>query len=211
MTLHAVMFSGGVGSWAAARRTPWDVFRDERFLGNSRADPCSKILKRQALDRWRAANLDPEATVLYVGIDWTEEHRFTRVRERVAPWHVEAPMCEPPYISKLDMLAALRSAGIEPPRLYGMGFSHNNCGGFCIKAGHAHFANLLRQMPARYAFHEQKERELRAVLGDVSILNDRAGGGPRRPLTLEAFRERLEAGGQFDLFDLGGCGCFAEG
>lgn len=255
MTAHVVMFSGGVGSWAAARRvrerfpedrlfalfadtamededlyrflpeaaanvgaelvmirdgrTPWDVFRDERFLGNSRVDPCSKILKRQALDRWRSANLDPADTVLYVGIDWSEEHRFRRVRERLAPWRVEAPMCKPPYISKLDMLAALRSAGIEPPRLYGMGFSHNNCGGFCIKAGHAHFANLLRQMPERYAYHEQKEREIRVDLGDVSILSDRTGGGPRRPLTLEAFRERIEAGGQFDLFDLGGCGCFA--
>lgn len=252
--VHAVMFSGGVGSWAAARRvraahptarilavfadtrmededlyrflpqaaadvgaelvmlaegrTPWEVFRDERFLGNSRVDPCSKILKRRMLDRWRNANLDQATSTIYVGIDWTEEHRYRRVRERLAPWRVEAPMCERPYQTKADMLTSLRFAGIEPPRLYGMGFSHNNCGGFCVKAGQGHFLNLLRQMPERYRFHEEQEEALRADLGDVSILRDRVGG-TSRPLPLRVFRQRVEAGAQVDLFDLGGCGCFA--
>lgn len=32
-------------------RNPLQVFRDERYLGNSRADPCSKILKRELCDR----------------------------------------------------------------------------------------------------------------------------------------------------------------
>lgn len=35
-------------------RDIWQVFRDERFLGNSRVDPCSKILKRELADRWIA-------------------------------------------------------------------------------------------------------------------------------------------------------------
>lgn len=253
--IHVVMFSGGIGSWAAARRvrqrhptekilalfadtkmededlyrflpeaaasvradlvmiaegrTPWQVFRDERFLGNSRVDPCSKILKRRALDTWRDENLDPKETIVYVGIDWTEEHRFHRVRERLGAWRVEAPMCEAPFVTKVEMLEDLASFGIEPPRLYAMGFSHNNCGGFCIKAGHAHFANLLRALPERYAFHEQQEQELREQLGDVSILKDRAGGGPPKRLTLRAFRERLQCGEPYDKLDLGGCGCFA--
>jgi len=135
---HVINFSGGIGSWAAAKRvraripdgelialfadtgiededlyrflpeaaesvgaeliilregrTPWDVFRDERFIGNSRIDPCSKILKRQMLDRWRDENLDPSTDVLYVGIDWSEEHRFRRVVDRLSPWMVAAPM-----------------------------------------------------------------------------------------------------------------------
>lgn len=255
MRTHCVMFSGGIGSWAAASRvrerhpgeriialfadtrmededlyrflpeaaasvgaelvivadgrTPWDVYRDERFLGNSRVDPCSKLLKRRMLDRWRDQNLDPAATTLYVGIDWTEEHRFLRVRERLAPWRVEAPMCEPPYVSKADMRAALGALGIAPPRLYAMGFSHNNCGGFCCKAGQGHFANLLRTMPERFALHEEREQELRATLGDVSILTDRRGDGRKKPLTLRVFRERVEGGVQVDAHDLGGCGCFA--
>lgn len=179
---HVVMFSGGVGSWAAAKRvaarygttgltllftdtlmededlyrflpqaaanvggelvmiaegrTPWEVFFDERFLGNSRIDPCSKILKRQMADRWLAFNRHPSDTVVYVGIDWSEEHRFTRLRDRKfagGGWRYEAPLCEPPYLTKAQMFVEMKTV-IPLPRLYAMGFEHNNCGGFCIKA-----------------------------------------------------------------------------
>lgn len=220
--VHAVMFSGGIGSWAAAARvrarfpedrilavfadtcmededlyrflpeaaasvgadlvtlrdgrTPWDVFRDERFLGNSRVDPCSKILKRQMLDRWQGENLDPASSIVYLGIDWTEEHRFRRVRERLAGWRVEAPMCEPPFISKLDMLAALRSAGIEPPRLYAMGFSR--------PAAASHPEGVPRARPGGRAV-----RPLR--LGRVRVLR----GSGRNLTTGVSWTRRREAEG----------------
>lgn len=253
---HVVMFSGGIGSWAAAKRvaerhgtadlvllftdtliedadlyrflsdaaanvggqfvrlaegrTPWQVFRDERMIGNTRADPCSRILKRELSDSWLAANCEPASTTVYVGIDWSEEHRFRRLAARRAErgWRYEAPLCEPPYLDKRDMLAAARRQGIEPPRLYALGFQHNNCGGFCVKAGHAHFANLLRTLPERYAEHEAAEEGLRELVGQQSILRDRQGG-ETRTLSLRQFRERIEAGGQVDLFDWGGCGCFS--
>lgn len=192
----------------AEGRDPWQVFHDERFLGNSRVDPCSKILKRELLDRWMAAHFAPDDAITYVGIDWSEEHRLKTMRARLAPRVVSAPMCEPPYLTKEMMFDALKAEGIARPRLYDLGFSHNNCGGFCIKAGIGHFVHLLRVLPDVYAYHETKEQEIRAFLGrdDVSILRDRRGG-ESRPLTLRELRERVQAGGQFDLFDLGGCGC----
>ena len=106
---HVVQFSGGVGSWAAAKRvaerhgtrdmvllfadvraehsdlyrflrdaslnigvpvtiisdgrTPMEVMSDERLIGNSRRDPCSKILKRKLLDRWCKTHCDPKDTI----------------------------------------------------------------------------------------------------------------------------------------------------
>jgi hypothetical protein len=90
-----------------------------------------------------------------------------------------------------------------------MGFSHNNCGGFCVKAGLGHFENLLRAMPERYAYHEAKEQEFREMMGrdDIAILRDRRGG-TMRPMTLRVFRERLQAQTMIaDKFDIGGCGC----
>lgn len=195
--------------WLSEGRTPWDVYRDERIL-TQRFDPCSKLLKRERADTWIAQRFTPDDCIRYVGIDWTEEHRLTRLRERLAPWRVEGPLCNAPYVTKDDCLAWLRREGIEPPRLYGMGFSHNNCGGFCIKAGQGHFARLLRAMPERYAYHEQKERELREELGpQAAVLRDRSGG-KARPMTLEEFRHRIESGYQPDLFEIGGCGCFVD-
>ena len=104
------------------------------------------------------------------------------------------------------MLAELRTLGIEPPRAYAWGFPHNNCGGFCVKAGQAQFALLLRTRPKRYAFHEREEEATRAEIGDFSVMKDRRGG-KLKPLTMRQLRERIEAGENFDRDDWGGCGC----
>ena len=53
-------------------RTPWDVFRDVRFLGNSRVDPCSRVLKREPLRKWLVENTDPSECTIYLGIGWDE-------------------------------------------------------------------------------------------------------------------------------------------
>lgn len=253
---HVVMFSGGIGSWAAAKRvaathgtenltllftdtmmededlyrfideaaanvgvpltriadgrTPWQVFEDERFIGNSRIDPCSKILKRKLFEKWRNANCTPEDTTIYVGIDWTEKHRLDRLQKYVVPWRYEAPLIAPPYKLKSEMIAELKAQGIKPPRLYGMGFAHNNCGGFCVKAGKRHFALLLSAMPERYAFHEAQEERLRGLGINGTILTQTINE-TKTPLTLREFRENQErVKGEQPEFDddlAAGCGC----
>jgi hypothetical protein len=201
-------------------RDPWQVFFDVRFLGNSRVDPCSRILKRDFLRKWLEANCGPDDTVVYLGIDWSEEHRFTNAARHWHPWTVEAPLCAPPLLDKPDLLAWSEREGIKPPRLYADGHAHANCGGFCIKAGQAQFELLLRTNRERYLYHEGREQELREFLGkDIAVLRDRTvrwEDGKRKagvaPLTMREFRERLER--QPDLFDAdewGGCSCFTPG
>lgn len=188
-------------------RTPWQLFEEENMMGNSKVDLCSRVLKRELLDKWHRANCFEEATTLYVGLDWTEEHRLVRLQKRKPDWKIVAPMCDAPYWDKAKMLSEMRALGIEPPRLYGMGFAHNNCGGFCVKAGHAQFAHLLKVMPSRFAFHEAKEQDMRARLDkDISILKDRRGG-KTKPLTLADLRRRVEQAEEYDREDWGGCGC----
>lgn len=251
---RVVMFSGGAGSWGAAKRTveahgtdnatllfadtliededlyrflddaaenigaefvrleegrdPWQVFFDGRFLGNTRIDPCSRVLKRELMRKWLEKNRDPANTAVVLGFDWSEVHRFERAKGYWEPWKVEAPLCEKPYLSKEDVLAWMLREGIDAPRLYAQGFRHNNCGGFCVKAGQAQFEHLLRTLPDRYRYHEQKEQELREYLDkDVAIMRDRQGGEVR-PLTMRAFRERLEAQPElFDKDEWGSCSC----
>lgn len=256
---HVVMFSGGVGSWAAAKRvvaqhgaadvtllftdtkmedpdlyrflpeaaanigahleviadgrTPWEVFRDVRYLGNTRIDPCSRVLKRDLSTKWLKDHCDPADTVCYVGIDWTEVHRFERLQPRYAAlgWRFEAPLCDRPYLSRRQVFDWLKEEGIKAPRLYDLGFAHNNCGGFCIKAGHGHFAQLAERLPEVFEQHVQQEEALRAHLGkDVAILRDRANG-TSTPLPLRVFRDRLAAQPSLiDRHDVGGCGCFLD-
>jgi hypothetical protein len=187
--------------------TPWQLFAKQGLIGNSRSPICSVKLKRELLDEWMRANTLEMTTTCYIGIDWTEEHRLHYLRKAKPTWNIEAPMCEPPLWDKCQMLDELRAIGIEPPRLYKFGFPHNNCGGFCVKAGQAQFALLLRSFPERYAFHEAQEQTLRDQVGDFSVMSDRRGDGKKKPLTLRMLRERIEAGETFDRHDWGGCGC----
>jgi hypothetical protein len=170
-------------------RTPFEVFHDQRFLGNSRLAPRSAILKQRAARAWLDQHADPADTVLYVGIDWSEARRTPAIVNGWAPWTVPFPMCEPPFLSKADMLDAARAAGLTPPRLYELGFSHNNCGGACVRGGQKHWLHLLEVFPDRYAQAEAAEQQLRAELGDVAILRERRGG-VSRPLTLTELRRR---------------------
>jgi hypothetical protein len=255
---HIVMYSGGVGSWIAARRVvewgfrpvllfadtkmedpdlyrfldegaqkigaelvkiaegrnPWEVFFDVKLIGNTRADPCSFQLKRRLLRKWLEHHCDATDTWVHLGMDWTEDHRFERAKGYWEPWNVRAPLCEPPYLMPSEKWKILEEVGLEPPQLYKDGFAHNNCGGFCIKAGQAQFRRLYKKYPERYRFHESCENEFnarRAAEGkeEVSVLRDRRGG-KTKPLTMQGFRrEYLEAGstGLVDGDDWGGCGC----
>jgi hypothetical protein len=192
-------------------RDVWEVFKDVKYLGNSRIAPCSRVLKQEPARRWIQENYEPEDVTLYIGIDWTESHRLIKVEKNWLPYKIVAPLCEEPYITKDEMISQLEKLAIKKPRLYNLGFSHNNCGGFCVRAGQAHFANLLEQMPERYKYHEQKELEIATYLKrDVTILR-RQRNNKIEPLPLGKFRREVEAKEtSYDLFDFGGCGCFIE-
>lgn len=126
-------------------------------------------------------------------------------------WRVEFPLAQPPIRRKDQWITAARAAGLKIPRLYDLGFAHNNCGGGCVKGGQAQWVRLLEVFPDRFAKVEAFEQRMRDRLGkDVSILRDRIGG-TTKPLTLAVLRARVEAEpDQLDLFDEGGCGCFTD-
>lgn len=193
-------------------RTTWDVFNEQNFIGNSRVSLCSRVLKSEPLREWLENNCDPGSTTIYLGYDWTEEHRLEKARPHWVPWDIEAPLCNPPYTDKQEVLDELVAAGLVVPKLYARGFAHNNCGGACVKAGQASWRLLLKTDPERFAFEEEQERRFRDRTGkDVAILRDRSGG-VSKPLTLEAFRLAWEAETEsapslFDADDWGACAC----
>lgn len=200
-------------------RNPWDVFNDERFIGNSHVDLCSKHLKRLLLEReLRKQYPIKENVVLYFGIDWTEEHRIKVMYPRwnQKNYHIDFPLMWQPWLLYSDYKNISETLGINVPRLYKLGFSHNNCGGACIKAGVNQWTLLYQNFPERYLWHEQKEKEFRKNIGkDVSILRSRKGG-VTKPLTLEELRLRIESQNQSvkddfkDVIDDSSCSCFVN-
>ena len=85
---------------------------------------------------------------------------------------------------------------MEPPRLYLLGFPHNNCGGACVRQGKDEWKRLLIHFPERYAAREQWEAEQRAKGGARA---NRAfcsvqRKGVKYPLTLAEIRAQVEYG-----------------
>lgn len=196
-------------------RTPWDIFEQEQFIGNSKFANCSKYLKQRMSKRWLKKNYKPSECILYLGIDWTEEHRTKAPIKNWHPYEVRFPMCNEPFLTKQEMIDSLKDEGIEIPRLYKLGYAHNNCGGFCVRGGQGHFKHLLETQPDLYKFHEDKEQALsKSILektGEKRSILKKIVKGETVFLTLKELREQIEKEpSQIDMFDIGGCGCFVD-
>lgn len=187
-------------------RDIWQVFNDRKFMGNSRADPCSLDLKRTLARKFMDRFFGPGDATLVVGISAEEKHRMKAITENWKPYPVEAPLTESPK-TREEILDVLDVMGIEPPRLYEMGFPHNNCGGFCVKTGQAQMALLLKNFPERYKTHEEQQEKLFQKIGKHGFIR-RTVNGEIQYMSLKEFREFLEAGGRPDLYQEKGCGCF---
>jgi hypothetical protein len=199
--------------WVVLRdgRTPMQVGRDKKVVPNNRLAVCSKVLKSEILNRWIKHNCDPDNTVIHLGFDWTEPHRFERSLPHWKPYTIDAVLMREPYREKSALMQEFRELGVEPPRLYSVGFSHANCGGACVRGGQASWKLLYEWNPERFGEWEEEEERTRVMLGkDVAMMRETVKG-EMRPLTLRRFRERIEEQPKlFDAEDWGTCGCFMD-
>ncbi|MFF7249969.1 hypothetical protein ACFZBU_39475 [Embleya sp. NPDC008237] len=174
-------------------RAPWDVFEDVGFIGNNRVAPCTKFLKQIPCRNWLKANKDPANTVLYIGLDDGERIRLPGIWSAWKPWRTSFPLLRRPYLNKQQMMDWSRALGIEPPRLYAQGFSHNNCGGACVRAGQKQWKHLFEVNPERYRENERREEGMRQELGPYAVLR-RTRNRVTRPLPLAELRREAEGG-----------------
>lgn len=190
-------------------KTIWELFKEQKFIANSRLDLCSRILKRDLMSKeWLPDTYGtPEGGLsceVHVGIDFSEHHRLTRIQEVTYPKIYRSLLVEKGLIVNKDFSEQF---GIRRPYLYTLGLPHNNCGGMCIKAGLGQFKLLFEQLPDRYMYHEQQEAETIA-LGAKPFLR-KTTNKVKRYLTMKEYREEyLEQGkAEEDKYDIGGCAC----
>lgn len=190
-------------------RDIWQVFNDVRYVGNSRIDPCSRILKRELsrsyIDKQHPYFFGCDPVTLVFGIDEFEKNRSLDITANWQPYRCWFPLIETVvgWSEKIAMLG-----DIKLPRLYAMGFSHNNCGGFCIKAGQGQFKRLLETMPDRYFHHaEQEKRAMESGINHSGIIR-KTVNKVESYMTLYEFAEMLKTGGKSDGLNGAECKCF---
>lgn len=209
-TFETVKILGCYFYYCKDGRDPWQVFEDVRYMGNTRTAHCSQILKKELARIIIDQDFGPENCTLYFGFDWKESHRHDKAVNNWLPYNVVSPLCAPPFLSRQQVFNVLDDYGIEPPELYGLGFTHNNCGGFCVRAGQAHFANLLKTKPKLYAYHEGKQEALFKLIPTTKPFLRMTINKVLTYLSLKQFRKHIQCGSSFDKLDFGGCGCFSD-
>lgn len=255
---HIVSFSGGIGSWMAAKRVAekfgtdslclvfcdtlaedpdlyrfleeaaldiggqliklqdgrdiYDVFTEKQYIGTALTAPCSGELKIKPFYNWIDNNFQPHDVTIYLGIDFTEAHRLESAQRNKPKYKIEAPLCEAPYMLKIEMFNELKKSGIELPNLYKLGFSHNNCSGACVKAGSGQFKKLFNDLPDVYRRFELKQEKLIKEVPSVHPFISVTKNKKKVNLTMKQFREQhlQTIPDAVDDFDIGGCGCFID-
>jgi hypothetical protein len=208
-------------------RTPLEIMEKDNFLYNSRVANCSLILKARVAKRYLKKGEKPKIEkwhnkqylknenfrdnpILYFGISFTEIHRKEAIVRNWKPFDVEMPL----ITEYVDVDKLLYEYKIEIPRLYKMGFAHNNCKGRCIKGGQGHWIHLLKN--DYKSFSEMRDFELKMNEQINNYKNTKnvkysflkKKGKPYWLKELEEdFRSKPQ---QLDIFDFGGCGCFID-
>lgn len=184
-------------------RTPYEVSRAERVIPNSLLAPCSFRLKVDLFKAWLKTLPDQEITI-HIGFDFTEMERMDRSRKGYAEmgYQVDFPLEWKPIEFRPYSKVVKDDWGIEPPRMYRMGYTHANCGGRCCKQGQGDWIRTLINFPERFSEIEQWEQEMRKISekhSKRSILK-RMNGKNTEALTLEQLRLEYEAvDGRMDL------------
>ena len=206
-------------------KNPLDLMTDDNFLYNSRVANCSYklkvvpakkyIKKGEYTETFEYYNeqylLDKEGIrdnpKLYFGIDYKEAHRMTAIIKNWKPYECVAPLMEEDISDNI-----LEDYGIKQPRLYDMGFAHNNCKGRCIKGGQGHWLTLYKK--DRESFNQMRDFELEMNVKineykgteDVKYSFMKKKGENYWLSELEEDNENRPE--QIDIFDFGVCGCF---
>jgi hypothetical protein len=170
-------------------RTPEQVAEEKHIIPNQKIAPCTHILKIEPFKRWLWSV--PKNVTVLLGYDWTEINRIEK-RQR---WHRYNGKWRPPvgYQAAIpgvyedfpllwhpvmyDPFAEVRSWGIEIPRLYKLGFDHNNCGGVCFRQSIADWMLARDFLGDRFngkvAWESRMQRSLEI---DYTIIRDQSNG-----------------------------------
>lgn len=163
----------------------WDAFFGERYVTNGRIDTCSKFLKREVLGNF--AKRYP-GSIVVIGYSWIEMDRMNEFRKYVP--NVWFPLAESPIVNSEDIGNWWRERGIEPPRMYAQGFSHNNCGGLCFKAGLGQAYDVWKLTPWRYEYNERMQEKFLKEVSPYGTFLRRKG----EKISLRQLRLEFEAG-----------------
>lgn len=134
------------------------VIEKTRYMAGVYGARCTKELKKAVRHEWQ---LDTDVHVF--GMTAEEEHRIERMLDSEPELEIFAPLIDL-NMTKQDCFREMRSAGLELPMMYKLGYHNNNCIG-CLKAGGAGYWNKIRvDFPEVFERRAHQEKMLNVAL-----------------------------------------------
>lgn len=121
----------------------YNVIMRRKYISGVAGAPCTMLLKKNVREKFQR----PTDTHVF-GYCFEEQERFDALLD-ANNIDVVAPLIES-NLTHANCLAIIQDAGIELPKMYQLGYQHNNCVG-CVKATGAGYWNKIRKdFPAQF-------------------------------------------------------------
>jgi len=149
----------------------WAVWEKRRYMSGIAGAPCTSELKIAP----RLAFQQPgDIHIFGYTADRRDIERAAHFRANYPDTTMEAPLIDR-VLTKAACLALIQTAGIEPPRVYAMGFHNANCIP-CVKATSPdYWALVRREFPEQFDRAAKLSREIGcrlARINDVRVFID---------------------------------------
>ena len=119
------------------------VFRRKQYMMGPHGAPCSRLLKRDLLEKW-----SEPGDVMVFGYTAEESGRLEDFRDRYPNKPVLAPLIDA-GLTKSDCKAMIERAGIVLPAMYLLGYDNANCIG-CVKGGEGYWRAIREDFPEQF-------------------------------------------------------------
>lgn len=135
-----------------------NVFETTRFMSGPKGARCTIEMKKVPRFAFQCSD-----DLHIFGFTADEPKRFNEFKERNPEMDLEWILRDK-FIRKVDCYRILREAGIAIPKMYDLGFEHNNCLG-CVKAtSPAYWQRTAKHFPETFTRRAKQSREIGARL-----------------------------------------------
>lgn len=149
----------------------WDVWVKRKYISGIAGAPCTSELKIAP----RLAFQQPgDVHIFGYTADANDMKRADTLRENWPDLQIETPLIDR-GLTKSACLAMIMSAGINPPRVYAMGFPNANCIPCCKAQSPAYWSLVRHRFPSEFDRMAKLSRDLGARLariGDERVFID---------------------------------------
>tara|TARA_Y100001963_G_scaffold857_1_gene1191 strand:- start:4086 stop:4844 length:759 start_codon:yes stop_codon:yes gene_type:complete len=157
----------------------FDVFEKKKFFVKVGFAYCTVELKKKLRLDYQLAD-----DIHIFGYTLEEKKRVERFNQNNPEIYTDWILIDR-EISKEDCLGILWQSGIELPKMYDLGYNHNNCIG-CVKGGIGYWNKIKKDFPNHFKKMGKIEREI-----GNSILKYRSGENVGKPLFLDKLEDNM--------------------